>query len=153
MAESGSEESQTTGSGLRAQLEAALAAVASLTSENVSYKAKELISAKGYKHVTPEQLKEVKPEELEAKADELEQAGAATEVAVLTRVLTAQGLSAEDLESSIKALTGTSQSDEAIETLSRVRSATQLTGTPPPKPGEEVKDLHGPELIRHAYRS
>lgn len=153
MAEGTPEGAPETGSSLREKLEAALAAVASLTSENVSYKAKDLISAKGYTHVTPEQLAGVKPEELEAKAAELEQEGSATELAVLTRVLTAKGLSSEDLESTIKGLTGTTPAEQASEALSRIRAATQIPGTPLPRTDEVPRDLTGPDLLRHAFKT
>lgn len=143
------EGNQESGGSLREKLEQALAANATITSELVSYKAKDLISANGYKHVTVEDLQGVSLGEIEAKAGEIETQKAAQAEAVLKTVLGSKLGDDVDLDAVIANLLGNADKVEDAA-LDRIRAVGQQQSLPKAAPAEDP-NLTGPARLRAAF--
>ena len=144
--EHGSEEQNESGGLLRQKLEASLARNKELETLARTFQAKDLIREKGFTHLTPEDLMGFDDTELEAKATELETQKAAAEADVLRRALEAKGLTADQLDQALAALTsGTT----GTNTQPGVREASRIGGAPPGS--DRFAGLTGKDLLYAAY--
>lgn len=141
--------SNESGSGLRKQLEAALAAQKASDKLLAGYVAKEMIASKGLKHVSAEDLAQVPLSEMEAKATELDAAKAAQAESLFRSTLASRGLEGDQLEQTLALLLGSSD-EPASEVYGRIRSVGKVQAAPPASDIE--KGLTGPDLIRATFQ-
>lgn len=150
----GDDEQETgteSGGSLRAKLESEIAANKELKSELAVFKARAVISEKGFDLVEPEELKGVSPDEVETKAEELQ----AQRLELAQRVL-GKTLGIEDpdldLNEALKQLAGKASGSEGESALGRARQLNQVTGEPVGS-RNPYEGLSGPERIRAAFGS
>jgi len=132
------------GKSLRDRLAEAERARRELETEVTGYRAKEIISSKGFTHVKPEDLVGVASTDLEKKAEEIEAAKAALESEVLKAALLRRGVSADEVEGAVAQLLGKSEEQDQSESLALLSQVSKVAGTPAPRTNP---DLFGPDLI------
>lgn len=123
------------GKGLRARLEAELKKNAKLSNQLRTETVVRVIKEKGFSRVKPEDFSDVDPALIESKAEELEAQRAASEAEVLRNALRRTGVSEDQIEAQVAALTGPAPSGEQTTTTDAdawagVRAAGQTTGGP-----------------------
>jgi hypothetical protein len=145
---SGDEGGAGSGSKLRQKLEEALSTNRKLAEEVSSFRAREVISSKGFKHVSAQDLAGVPLDQLEAKAAEIEQDKLAQREAVLREVLSEKGMPEQELEKAVKALVGDAPGDQTTSALGRMSQLAKSGGSVPPPVAQE--GLFGPSRLRAA---
>ena len=138
--ETESEETQetgTTGKGLRGQLEAQLAANKALADKLRSYEVLETVGK--FDLVSADDLEGVEAEDLEQRATEIQTERTALRVQVAKDLLKAQGVDEADLDSKVTDLLA--GSEDATQAFARVRQTAEVAGNPTPAVNPE--SLHG----------
>lgn len=146
----GQKPEEESGSALRKKLEAALAENASLKTENIGFKAQNLINEKGYKLVTVDDFKEVGSEDLAKTAEALEAQREKQGKDAMRKALEARGLTGDALEEMVAAAFGESEGEASLQALEGIRT---LGNTPGIKLADVVDtSLHGQALINEALK-
>lgn len=136
------------GSGLRQQLEEALATNRTLTERLTTYEARDVLSGKGFDLVKPEELKGIALDQIEAKASELQQERQAMQEDLLRNVLEKQGYEGDALEEMVSEMVARKDAEtEQAEATARVRGLPAGTRTPKIDPSK----LEGFDAIRASF--
>lgn len=145
----GEEEDGDSGKGLRAKLEEALKEnrkLRSTVSDLEPYRAKDLISERGFDLVKVEDLKGVKPDEIEERAKEIQSQRVKEQEDLLRSALRRQGIDEEDLDDAVKEMLDRHDAEsEEAEATRRARDVAGRDSKPVPKVNES--ELHSFDAI------
>lgn len=137
------------GGQLRAKLEEALQTNKALAEENTLYKARDVLTEKGFDLVKAEDLKGVAPDKIEEHASKLQQDRKTLQENLLRDALSKQGFEGDELDAALQRMVGEqTQASEEAEATRRVREAGSVQGSPVPRVNPEK--LHGYDAIRAA---